>query len=198
MKEAPCGLVASGICPAGCSFWRCSAGWVVTKPNIHWVPPTKSSVDRTFVGDFTMNTGEVTIDDNGVVHEKEIPDKAFSLVIRNLDGHQYYVELAKSDQKDEAPLRMVGYTADVNGVTFANLRELTDDGVISNKHWIMRISISPDGSKLTIRDLNDKFFADKNIDSQAALKNVIQANLETNQMYAGKSAIATRVAAAGK
>jgi len=137
----------------------------------------KSTVDRAFVGNFTMTDA----------------DKVYSIVIRNLDGHQYYVELAQTNQKDNGPDRRVGYTADVNGVTFANLRQLTDDGSISNKYLVMRVSISADGSKLTLRNLNDKFFSDKNIDSQAALTQLIQANLENNGMYDGDAVVAARV-----
>jgi len=101
--------------------------------------------------------------------------------------------MAKTNQNDKGPDRRVGYTADVNGVTFANLRQLTDDGSISNKFLVMRVSISSDGSKLTLRNLNDKFFSDKSIDSQAALTKLIQDNLDNNDMYDGDAVVATRV-----
>jgi hypothetical protein len=139
----------------------------------------KSTVDRAWVGNFTMTDG----------------DKVYSLIIRNLDGRQYYVEWVQTNQKDKGPDRMVGYTADVNGVSFANLRELTDDGSVPTKYLVMRVSISPDGSKLTLRNLNDKFFNDKSIDSQAALSKVIQSNLDNNEMYDGDAVVAMRVAA---
>jgi hypothetical protein len=139
--------------------------------------PDKSTVDRAYVGDFTMTDA----------------DKVYSIAIRNLDGHQYYVEMAQTNQNDKGPDRRVGYTADVNGVTFANLRQLTDDGSVSNKFLVMRVSISSDGSKLTLRNLNDKFFSDKSIDSQAALTKLIQDNLDNNDMYDGDAVVATRV-----
>ena len=87
---------------------------------------------------------------------------------------------------------MVGYTADVKGVTFANLRSLSDDGTIDDKFLVMRVSLSADGAKLTIRNLKDKLFRANNIDSQAALNKTIESNLENNDMYDGDANIATR------
>lgn len=139
-----------------------------------------ATVNRAFVGNFTMKDGA----------------KVDSIVIRNLDDKQYYVEYASSDQKDKEPTRMVGYTADVGGVTFANLRELTDDGTIDDKFLIMRIALSPDHAELSLRNLKDDFFKDKDIDSSAALEKVIQANLDNDEMYDAPAVIAVRTAAA--
>lgn len=139
-----------------------------------------ASVDRAFVGNFTMTDGN-DID---------------SIVIRNLDDKWYYVEYADNNQKDKEPTRMVGYTADVGGVKFANLRGLTDDGTIDDKFLIMRVSLSPDHAKLSLRNLKEEFFNNKDIDSSAALEKVIQANLDNEQMYDGEAVVGTRVAAA--
>jgi hypothetical protein len=135
-----------------------------------------ATVNRAFVGNFTMPGG----------------NNAVSIVIRNLDDKQYYVEWSETGQNDKGPLRMVGYTADVKGVTFANLRSLSDDGTIDDKFLVMRVSLSADGSKLTIRNLNDKLFSANNIDSQAALNKTIESNLDNNDMYDGDANIATR------
>jgi hypothetical protein len=135
-----------------------------------------AKVNHAFIGDFS---------DHG-------KDGASTLAIRNIDDKQYYVEM--QTPTDKTPARMVGYTADVNGVTFAHLRVMEDDGDISPKHFIERIAISDDGSKLTLRDLNDKFFADKNIDSDDSLKTVIAANLDNPDMYDGDAKTLTRVA----
>jgi hypothetical protein len=134
-----------------------------------------ATVDPSYVGDYVFTDG----------------DKANTIVIRNIDNHQYYVEWIGGEQK--GPDRMVGYTADVNGVAFANLRGLTDDGSIDNKFLVMRISLSPDHAKLTLRNLKDDFFKDKNINSSESLGKVIAANLENEQMYDGESVVATRV-----
>ncbi|HEX4055470.1 MAG TPA: hypothetical protein VHX86_14490 [Tepidisphaeraceae bacterium] len=138
-----------------------------------------ATVDRAFVGNFTMKDGNVD-----------------SIVIRNLDGKRYYVEYVGNDQKDKQPMRMVGYTTDVGGVTFANLQQLTDDGSIDDKFLIMRISLSADHATLSLRGLKEEFFKDKDVNSSADLEKVIQANLDNDQMYDGPEAIATRTAAA--
>ena len=109
-----------------------------------------ATVDRAFVGNFTMKDGNVD-----------------SIVIRNLDGKRYYVEYVGNDQKDKQPMRMVGYTTDVGGVTFANLQQLTDDGSIDDKFLIMRISLSADHATLSLRGLKEEFFKDKNVNSSA-------------------------------
>src|ERR1700724_2367963 len=72
----------------------------------------KSTVDPAYVGDYATTDG----------------NKTSTVVIRNIDNHLYYVEWI--DGNDNKPDRMVGYTAQVNGVTFANLRGLTDDGSV--------------------------------------------------------------------
>lgn len=135
----------------------------------------QASVQAGYIGDFVFVDG----------------NKTNTIVIRNIDNHLYYVEWISSEEK--GPDRMVGYTADVNGVTFANLRGLTDDGSIDNKYFIERISLSADHSKLTIRDLKDDFFKNKTVDSPESLAKFIAANLDNDQMYDGKAIEATRV-----
>jgi hypothetical protein len=132
-----------------------------------------ATVDTSYVGDYSMT----------VEHRTE------TIAIRNIDNHLYYVEWTEKDLS-----RMVGYTAIVGGATFANLRDLTDDGSIDKKYLIMRISLSDDHSKLTLQNLKDDFFKDKNINSSQSLQNVIAANLDNNDMYDGDSVVATRVA----
>jgi hypothetical protein len=58
---------------------------------------------------------------------------------------------------------------------------------------IMRISISDDHSKLSLRNLKDDFFKDKKIASSESLQNVIASNLENQDMYDGDTVAATRV-----
>jgi hypothetical protein len=138
----------------------------------------KAAVDPAYIGDYVFTSD----------------GKTTSLVIRNIDNHLYYTEWTGNDGKE--PGRMVGYTADVSGVTFANLRNLTDDGSIEDKFLIMRISLSSDHAKLTIQNLKDDFFKDKNIDSSDSLEKVISGNLDNAQMYDGDPVVATRVVAA--
>ena len=106
-----------------------------------------ATVDRAYVGDFTMAD----------------KDKTDSIVIRNLDNTQYFVEYSETGGNAWKPMRMVGYTADVNGVTFANLRTLSDDGSIDDKFMVMRVSLSPDHAKLSLRNLKDDFFTGKDV-----------------------------------
>ncbi len=136
---------------------------------------SSATVDQGYVGDYVFTDG----------------NKTSTIVIRNIDDHLYYVEWVGGDEK--GPNRMIGYTADINGVTFANLRGLTDDGTIDNKFLVMRISLSSDHAKLTLRNLKDDFFKDKSVNSSELLGKVIAANLENEQMYDGESVVATRV-----
>jgi len=135
----------------------------------------KATVDQNYIGDYVFTDG----------------DKTSTIVIRNIDDHLYYVEWVGGDEK--GPNRMVGYTADINGVAFANLRGLTDDGTIDNKFLVMRISLSADHAKLTLRNLKDDFFKDKSINSSESLAKIIAANLENEQMYDGEPVVTTRV-----
>jgi hypothetical protein len=135
----------------------------------------KAVVDPAYVGDYVVADSD---------------KKSETVIIRNIDNHLYYVEwLAEGDKT----LRMIGYTADVDGVTFANLRGLTEDGSIDNKFLIMRVSLSDDHSKLTLRNLKEDFFKDKKIDSSDALQKLIAANLQNDQIYDGEAAVATRI-----
>lgn len=134
-----------------------------------------ATVDPGYIGDYVCTDGK----------------KTMSIIIRNIDNHLYYVEWI--DESEKQPLRMVGYTSAVGGVTFANLRGLTDDGSIDNKFMVMRILLSPDHASLTVRNLKDDFFKDKNINSSDSLEKTIAANLENDQMYDGEPMVATRV-----
>jgi hypothetical protein len=139
----------------------------------------KATVDPGYVGDFVVDSNE---------------KKTETIIIRNIDNHLYYVEYVG----EEEPLRMVGYTSDVNGMTFANLRKLTDDGSIDDSYLILRVAISDDHSKLTLQNLKEDFFKDKNITSSDQLEKLISANLNNGQMYDGEAATATRVLPAKK
>jgi hypothetical protein len=136
--------------------------------------PDKAAIDPAYVGDFAVTEN----------NQNE------TIVIRNLDDHAYYVEY---DEPGKAPLRMVGYTADVSGVTFANLRSLTDDGSIDSNYLLMRIAISPDRGKLSMRNLKDDFFKGKTINSSDDLQKIIAANLDNDLMYDGPATNAMRV-----
>ena len=117
-------------------------------------------------------------------------DAASKITIRNFDGKQYYVDVPT---KDGDALRFAGYTSEIGGITFANLRLLTDDGSLSKTYLIMRVSLSDDHATLTMRDLNSDFFKDKNIDSSNTLRKVIENNLNNDAMYDKDTSTATRV-----
>jgi len=129
-----------------------------------------AAVDRGYVGDW-MPAGN---------------DRS-RVAIRNLDDHQYYVE---NDEPDHKPLRMVGFVTQVKGASFAQLRELTEDGSVPDKYLVLRVERKDD--KLTLRQLNDKFFVSQSITSSADLRRVIEENLENNEMYEGDPAVLTR------
>ena len=146
---------------------------------------------------YPLGSAENAVVDPGYVGDYVCTDgsKTSTLVIRNIDNHLYYVEWI--DNSDKKPLRMVGYTADVGGVAFANLRELSDDGSIDNKFLVMRIALSTDRASLALRSLKDDFFKDKNVNSSDALEKVIEANIDNDAMYDGAAVVATRVTPPG-
>jgi hypothetical protein len=121
-------------------------------------------------------------------------NKTSSIIIRNIDNHLYYVEWI-DNSTDNKPQRLIGYTAQINGATFANLRGLTDDGSIETKYTVMRISLSADQKKLTLRNLSEDFFKNKTIDSSEAFEKIVAENVENEKMYDGAPAIATRLTA---
>ena len=133
------------------------------------------------------------------VVDKEHPTDPPSvrMFIRNLDGKQYFVEWTEAGKNGEADksLRMIGFTAEVNGATFAHLRDLPEDGTIPEKHLIMRVGLK-DGV-LTLRNLDEKFFTEHNpVQSDAELRRVIEQNLDNDAMY--DSGTVTAVRPAGK
>jgi hypothetical protein len=138
-----------------------------------------AEVNPAFVGDYTYL-------------DKPSSTQPSSLTIRNIDGKLYYVEL---DPPDARPSRAVGFTFDINGVTFANTRGLEDDGTIPDGYTLMRVALSDDHSQLTIRQLSDDFFKGKTIGSSDDLERIISDNLDNKAMYdsADDTIVATRV-----
>src|SRR4051794_9198947 len=92
-------------------------------------PSDSATVNLAYVGDFDV----VDRDNPGA-------DRKTHISIRNLDGKHYFVEWTEPDKADK-PTRMIGFTADVKGVTFAHLRNLTDDGSIPDTHLLMRVEL---------------------------------------------------------
>jgi hypothetical protein len=138
-----------------------------------------ATVDPAFLGNYT-------------IAQKDSP--TVTLIIRNIAGKQYYVEWTDPAQSDKEPLRMIGFLARVKDATFANLRPITADDSVSGKYWLVRVALSDDKSKLTIRQLHDEFFKGKAIDSSATLEKVITDNLDNAAMYdADESLVAGRV-----
>ena len=105
------------------------------------------------------------------------------IVIRNIDHKSYYVEM---DQPGEKPMRMVGFVLKVKGVPFAHLRELKTDGTIPETYIITRIEMK--NGKLSIRQLNEKFFKERKIESSDDLRKLVEANLNNEEMYDKESA----------
>ena len=101
------------------------------------------------------------------------------LVIRNWDDKQYYVEM---DQPNQKPMRMAGFIIDLKGASFAHLRELRDDGKVSETYIIVRVALIGD-DKLSLRHLDGKFFEGKTIESSADLRKLVEQNVDNDQMY---------------
>src|SRR5438067_13686020 len=113
-----------------------------------------------YVSKYTIGSKDAAVVDRKYVGDWEFadPDKPakapMRVVIRNVDDKQYYVEWSN---EEGGPGRTIGFVTDIKGVSFAQLRPLSDDGSIDNEYLITRVSLGSDG-KLTLRQLNDGFF----------------------------------------
>ena len=125
-------------------------------------PKGQAVFDRAYVGDWGAGGEE---------------SKA-RIIIRNFNDKEYFVEWDTPDQK---PQRMSGFLIDVKGASFAHLRELTEDGTIPDKYLVVRVALA-DG-KLSLRQLNDKFFDGKPIESPEQFRKVVEKNLDNDEMY---------------
>lgn len=132
----------------------------------------QAKVDRAYVGDWTWVEGSDTN----------------HIVIRNIDDKVYYVECRKG--AFGTPDRYTGFVGKIKDAQFANLRELSDDGTVSDTYTIMRIELK-DG-KLNLRTLKDEFFTDKQIDSEAKQRDILEKNLDNEAMYDGEPLVAAR------
>ena len=144
-------------------------------------PREQAAVDPAYCGDW-------------VVKDRDNPTESSNvrIVIRNLDGRQYYVEWieAGKDGEPDKSQRMLGFTADVKGTTFAHLRDLPADGSIPDKHLVMRVGVR-DGT-LTLRNLSKEFFEGRAIASDADLRRIVEENLDNEAMYDEGVVTATR------
>jgi len=129
--------------------------------------PENAKVDRSLVGDWTFPD----VADN---------NKTLTVIIRNLDDKQYYVEWSVPGEK---PARAVGYFSKIKDATFAQLRELADDGSIPEKHLIMRITTA--NNKLGMRQLDDKWFEQHPATNTKELRKLLEDNLDLPAMYDG-------------
>jgi hypothetical protein len=139
--------------------------------------PDEAKVDRALVGDWTFAAQGET--------------KAQDLILRNLDDKRYYVEWPSEGEKT---FRGVGMVSKIKDVSFAEVRPMTEDGSIAEKHVILRISSAD--NKLGIRHLKGEFFEGKAASNTKELRKLIEENLENEQMYDGEMLYATKKPAA--
>lgn len=139
------------------------------------IPPEQAKVDHNYFGDYE------SIDANG--HHTTI-------LIRNLDNKQYFVEFAPAD--GDKPTRYVGFTAPLKDAVFAELREIRDDGEVPEAWSLLRIDLADD--KLTLRPLSEDFYKSATINSADDLRKWVESNLENHEMYdANAVLVATRM-----
>ena len=155
-----CGLCALLVFVGGCFETTLSLG-----------TEDDSKVNAAFCGNWTVTN-------------EDKPDEKINLLIRNIDGKRYFVDWTNPSEKEEKnrTIRLVGYTAPVKGVTFAQVRDLPEDGSINLKHLVMRIEINKDG-ELIIRQLNESFFKDQAMQTDADFRRIVEDNLDNAAMY---------------
>lgn len=111
------------------------------------------------------------------------------MYVRNLDGHEYSVDW-HNDVDGEAT-HYVGHIGEVEGVKFMHARLLPKDGTLQTQHSIMRIEVA--GDEIKIRQLNDTFFDENPVKTDAELRDVIAKNLKNGAMFDGPERVAKRV-----
>lgn len=147
------------------------AGCWTTK--VSMIDPATAKVNLAFVGNW----------DNP--DQLDAGGREAGLVIRNIDNKTYYVEW---DQKGEAGIvRAVGYTTDIGGATFAQLRGLEQDGTIAQEWLICRVDVA--GNKITIRQLNEEFLKTKTLNTPAAIRQMLEQNVNNEQLYSPRETI---------
>ena len=130
--------------------------------------------------------------DNKFVGDWRFPKDETTIIVRNIDGKQYYVEWHDQNKTN----RTVAFITDVKGASFAQVRPLTEDGTKADEYYIVRVAI--DNGKLSLRQLDEKFFHDKNIQTSEDLRKIIEANLEDPKMYDEETLLGTRAPADAK
>jgi hypothetical protein len=137
----------------------------------------------------TMDTATVNKEYIGDWQPASKNESTETLVIRNIDGRQYYVEL---DQKGKTPNRMAGFVTRVKNVDFVQLRSLGESGSLEDQWLIARVGIK--SGELDIRQLNEAFFKKQHIQSSDELRKIIESNIDNDQMYDQQVAPWRRVA----
>jgi hypothetical protein len=144
-----------------------------------------------YVSQYTLGSA-----DQATVNKAYVGDWRFTpagaeagrLVVRNIDGRQYYVQW---NQKDKQPVRMAGFVTRVKEADFVQLRKLSDDGALENQWLIARVELK-DG-KLQVRQLDDGFFKQQAIHSSDDLRKVIEENIDNGRMYEKEAGVGERM-----
>ena len=137
-------------------------------------PRDQARVDVRFVGDWEF---------------RDPSSGATILTVRNFNDREYYVEWG--DVGGSERHRASAFVAEAGGASIAHVRELTADGTVPAKHWLLRAAITPDG-RLTLRHLNDKFFENKDASTSARLRKLIEDGVANEAMYDEQTFTGTR------
>ncbi|HVT89744.1 MAG TPA: hypothetical protein VHD56_12885 [Tepidisphaeraceae bacterium] len=140
------------------------------------VPPEQAKVDRKYVGDWdAINTKGDHV----------------TFIIRNIDDKLFTIQTRDQENKGDS---YVGFLADVKGTTFAEVRELPEDGTIHDEWMLMKISLV-DG-KLLLDQLDQDKMKNVQIASSQQLRAFLEEHLNDPAIYAKDEFIAaTRIVA---
>ena len=160
-------LLLAGVCVlAGCYETDQEVG-----------PRDRAKVDPRFVGDWEFRDPQAT--------------SSTTLLVRNFNDREYYLEW--SDAGASQRQRASSFVAEVGGVSIAHVREITADGTLPAKHFLLRADLTADG-RLTLRYLNHMFFEDKDVTTSPKLRKVVEANLANDAMYHEQTFTGVRLA----
>jgi len=135
-------------------------------------PIDKAKVESSYCGKWQSQDGKTTV------------------VISNFNDKEYLVQVTGDDNKTNC---YAGFTVDIKDAHFAHLGPFTNDGKPPEDWILQRIELKD--NQLVVRDLNKKYFDDKNPASADELRKLIEQHVNNDEIYdSGGGNVLTRVA----
>jgi hypothetical protein len=107
------------------------------------------------------------------------PEEKDWMVVRRLDASTYVVAYGK-DKPHDRPDLYRAFHSDFGGKPFLSVQNLSPGGD-EHKYTYLTWSLSPDGSKLTLRSVNTKVIPEQSTDT-AGMQKLVEENLKNSDL----------------